>query len=77
MSKLVYCYTCNLQHPMEEMRKVTTAKGMRWRCIKTIVAARLARDKRQEFGARASARNNADAKAEIRSKVAPGDNTHS
>jgi hypothetical protein len=62
---------------MEEMRQVTTAKGMRWRCIKTIVAARLARDKRRVIGAQTSARNKADANAGVRRMIDPEGNTHS
>ena len=71
MSKLVHCYTCNVQHPVEEMRQVETKRGMRWRCIKTIVAARRARDKRQEFGALTTAKNSADARARLRRLINP------
>jgi hypothetical protein len=61
VSKLIYCYTCNVQHPKEEMRQIMTKKRTRWRCIKTIVAARLSRDKRQEFAARMKAKDSANA----------------
>ena len=70
MSRSIYCYTCNVQHPIEEMRQIVTKKGIRWRCIKTIEAARLARDKRQEFGARTTAKNRADAQAKGRKTAA-------
>jgi hypothetical protein len=61
MSKTAYCYTCNAHHPMEEMRQVMTGKGMRWRCITTIKAARQALAKRQEFGAQTTSSNKSDA----------------
>jgi hypothetical protein len=61
MSKLAYCHTCRTYHPIETMRRVMTRKGMRWRCIKTIEAARQPRDKRQEFGAQTTANNKAGA----------------
>jgi hypothetical protein len=41
------------------MRQVMTKKGMRWRCIKTIEAARQTPDKRQAFGAQTTANKKA------------------
>jgi hypothetical protein len=55
-----YCYTCNVHHPVEEMRQIMTGRGKRWRCIKTIEASRMESAKRQEFGARTTANNKAD-----------------
>jgi hypothetical protein len=71
MSKLVYCYTCNAQHPMEEMRQILTGKGRRWRCVRTIEGARQAQVKRQEFGVQTTAKNKADASAKTRRMVNP------
>jgi hypothetical protein len=59
MSKLAYCHTCQTYHPIETMRQVMTKKGMRWRCIKTIDAARQTPDKRQAFGAQTTANKKA------------------
>ena len=59
MSKLAYCHTCRTYHPIETMRRVITKTGMRWRCIKTIEAARQAPDKRQVFGAQKKANKKA------------------
>jgi hypothetical protein len=55
-----YCYICNVHHSKEEMRQIMTGRGKRWRCIKTIEAARMASSKRQEFGAQTTASNKAD-----------------
>jgi hypothetical protein len=61
MRKTAYCYTCGVDHLMEEMRQIITGRGIRWRCIKTIQASRQARGKRQEFGAQTTARNKGSA----------------
>jgi hypothetical protein len=71
MSRLVYCYTCNVQHPLEEMRQVLTGKGKRWRCIRTIEGARQAQVNRQAFGVQTTAKNKADASAKARRMVNP------
>jgi hypothetical protein len=71
MTKQVYCYTCNVQHPVEEMRRVLAGKGKRWRCIRTIEGARQAQVKRQEFGVQTTAKNKADASAKARRLVNP------
>lgn len=63
MSKNTYCYTCNAQHPIEEMRQVVTKKGTRWRCINTIKAAGQALAKRQTFGVQTTAKNKTEAKS--------------
>jgi len=63
MSKTAYCYTCNAYHPMDEMRQVMTGKGIRWRCINTIRAARQALAKRQDFGTQTTSNNKTHAKA--------------
>ena len=60
MPTTAYCYTCNVHHPIEEMRQIMTARGKRWRCIKTIEASRMASAKRQEFGAHTTANNKAE-----------------
>jgi hypothetical protein len=70
MSKTAYCYTCNAQHPLEEMRQVMTTRGARWRCISSINAARQAVARRQEFGARTTANNKSDAQTRGRSLAA-------
>lgn len=60
MPKTAYCYTCNVHHPMEEMRQVMTGRGKRWRCIKTIEASQMDSAKRQAFGAQTTANKKAD-----------------
>jgi len=60
MPKAAYCYTCNVHHPMEEMRQIMTGRGKRWRCIKTIEASRMDSATRQAFGTQTTANKKAD-----------------
>ena len=71
MPDTLYCYHCRLYHPKEEMRQIETKGGKRWRCIKSIEAAKRDRDAREAFGRQMSAINKAQAqsKARIASKV--------
>jgi len=64
-SETAFCYSCGRHHPVEEMRQILTKAGMRWRCIKSIEAARQGRAGRQEFGSQTSAKNKADREAQI------------
>lgn len=65
----VYCYHCRLQHPREDMRLVITKTGKRWRCFKSIEAAKADKGKREEFGRIVSANNKAEAQAKMSSRI--------
>lgn len=60
MPKTAQCYTCNVHHPMKEMRQILTSRGKHWRCIKTIEVSRMYSAKRQAFGAQTTANKKAD-----------------
>jgi len=64
-SETAFCYSCGRHHPVEEMRQILTKAGMRWRCIKSIEAARQGRAERQAFGSQTTANNKSDRQAQI------------
>lgn len=59
MTRKVYCYHCMTYHHPEAMRKIQTSRGERWRCIRSIEAARNHPDERDAFGERQSELNRA------------------
>jgi len=59
MTDTVFCYHCRTRHPQDEVRKIATKSGLRWRCIKSIVATRTAVHQREEFGRQTTASNRA------------------
>jgi hypothetical protein len=61
-----YCYHCGTHHPIEEMRQIESKTGKRWRCIKSIDAARKAVQEREAFGRQVSENNKAAAKSKAR-----------
>jgi len=61
MSSTLYCYHCSAYHPREQMRQIDTKGGKRWRCIKSIEAAKKDQSERDAFGRRVSAMNHAPA----------------
>jgi hypothetical protein len=64
----VYCYHCRTYHPRLEMKLVVTKTGKRWRCYQSIEAAKVSREKREEFGRQVTEANKAEAqKRQLRS----------
>lgn len=57
MTDTLYCYCCKIHHPREQMRLFPTRTGRRWRCLRTIVAARNDRAARDAFGRQQSSLN--------------------
>lgn len=57
MSDMLYCYCCRKHHPKEQMRRFATRTGERWRCVRSIEAARARPDERDAFGRRQSELN--------------------
>ncbi len=57
MSDSVYCYHCGRPHPKEEMRRINTKGGSRWRCIKSIRATKRSVAERDAFGRKVTAMN--------------------
>lgn len=54
MSETRYCYCCRVHHPSELMRSFETRHGVRWRCLRSIEAARSSVEQRDLFGRRQS-----------------------
>lgn len=48
--ELLFCYCCRVHHPKDQMRLYPTSRGLRWRCQRSITAARLSRSERDAFG---------------------------
>ena len=57
MSDKRYCYCCRTHHPAEQMRRFATRNGERWRCLRSIEAARGQPGERDAFGRRQSELN--------------------
>ncbi len=66
MADTLYCYHCRLQHPKEEMRRIETKTGKRWRCLKSIKATQRDREEREAFGRQMTAINKAEAQSKAR-----------
>jgi hypothetical protein len=66
MSETAYCYHCGMHHPIREMREILTKAGKRWRCIKSIEAAKVGIAERDAFGRQISAIRSAESKAQRR-----------
>ena len=50
MSDTLFCYCCRTHHPKEQMRRFATRSGERWRCLRSIEAARAKPGERDAFG---------------------------
>jgi len=63
MTDTVFCYHCRAQHPIDEVRRIRTKSGQRWRCIKSIAATRNGLHERDAFGRQTTAFNKAMAES--------------
>lgn len=54
-----YCYCCRSYHPAEQVVLFETKVGKRWRCTRTIEAARSPSAERDSFGQQQSVVNKA------------------
>jgi hypothetical protein len=50
MSQMHFCYVCRIHHPAEEMSVIHTRAGRRWRCLRSIAAAKTPSAERDAFG---------------------------
>lgn len=66
LPQTAYCYHCVKHHPVEEMRQLVTKTGKRWRCLKSIEAAKQNREAREAFGRGVTEINKAEAQAKLR-----------
>ena len=60
----VYCYHCMTYHPPEAMQKIVSGGRTRWRCIRSIEAARNTTAARDAFGVRQTELNRSRSLAE-------------
>ena len=58
-----YCYHCRTHHPRDEMRRLVTKTGTRWRCIRSIEATQRGIEAREAYGRQVSEMNRAESKA--------------
>jgi hypothetical protein len=61
MTEKAYCYHCRTYHDRQEVRRVLTRIGYRWRCIRSLAASRSAEGERDAFGRAQTAENQAAA----------------
>lgn len=59
MSETIFCYSCRVHHPASQMLSIQTARGIRWRCIRSFQAAQRSITERDAFGRRQSEINRA------------------
>ena len=50
MTETLFCYCCRVHHPSEQMHRFHTRHGFRWRCRRTIEAAKCPSGDRDAFG---------------------------
>lgn len=60
-----YCYHCQTYHPQTEMRLVTIRARRRWRCTKSLAAARAPLSVREAFGQQTTRHNREDARQQV------------
>ncbi|MDD2742931.1 MAG: hypothetical protein PHV02_11695 [Rhodocyclaceae bacterium] len=71
MTETLYCYCCRVHHPSEQMRRFETRHGARWRCLRSIQAARSSVEERDQFGRGQSDINLALARLQKESIIIP------
>ena len=76
MSDTAFCYHCSVHHAMAEMRQIVTKGGKRWRCIKSIEAARAGLEARNAFGQRMTEINKAETQSRQSRMVNPELDAH-
>ncbi len=52
-----FCYYCGANHPEEDMRKIITKQGTRWRCIKSLEGAKKTIAERDKQGKASTEKN--------------------
>jgi hypothetical protein len=70
MSESAFCYHCRQMHPVTEMKQVRHGTMLRWRCLRSIEAARSNRHQRDAWGRQTTERNRREAAAQARTQRA-------
>ena len=68
MSEMLFCYCCRVHHPRDQMHSFMTSQGLRWRCQRSIDAAKRSTDERDAFGKQQTAINR-EAALEVAKRV--------
>jgi len=50
MPETIFCYCCRVHHPRDQMHSFQTRHGLRWRCQRSIDAAKCSIRERDAFG---------------------------
>jgi hypothetical protein len=50
MTETLFCYSCRTHHPLDQMQRFHTRQGLRWRCQRSIEAAKNSVAEREAFG---------------------------
>lgn len=50
MPEMLFCYCCRVHHPRDQMHSFRTSQGLRWRCQRSIDAAKCSTSERDAFG---------------------------
>ena len=50
MPEMLFCYCCRVHHPRDQMHSFRTRQGLRWRCQRSIDAAKCSASERDAFG---------------------------
>ena len=50
MTERLFCYTCRAYHPSAQMMRFHTRGGLRWRCRRSVEAAKCSVAERDTFG---------------------------
>ena len=61
-TSLLYCYHCRKHHARNEVRRVWTAAGFRWRCIASIRESRRPTNERDAYGRAKTQENREEAR---------------
>lgn len=61
MTEDLFCYHCRTNHRKDQMRRVFTKGGLRWRCVDSLQGARRSVAERDAFGRAQTEQNRADA----------------
>ncbi len=65
MTDTLYCYHCRRHHPKEEMRRIHSNTGSRWRCNRSIQATKRSVAERDAFGKRVTEINSAERRDKV------------
>jgi hypothetical protein len=72
MPEMLFCYCCRVHHPRDQMHSFATSQGLRWRCQRSIDAAKCSASERDAFGKKQTAINR-EAALEVAKRIYLGE----